>query len=397
MDAIVGGVFRIPFNRPTQTGKEADQLARILVTGKTGGPGEMAKACAQKLERITSCPRTLITPSCTLALELSLKLLGLKPGDEVIVPDFTYPTTASTVAALGAIPVFADSSPENPNLDPNSVLKLLSPKTKAVIVTHYAGIPCDLRAIEAICRDRKIPFIEDAAQGLGSRLNDRHLGTFGSLGAVSFHETKNIQCGQGGAILVNDPKLWDRAQCLSDRGTNRRQFEKGFVKQYEWVDLGSAYLASEISCAYLLPQLEMENTITRTRLSAWNHYQSLFQGLSQQGKVSLPKVPATAAINGHIFYLLLKSKAARDGLLSHLTSNGIQATTHYVPLHSTVAGQAFGKSQPAPMQSQSIADRILRLPIWYGISKSQQEEVFEFIQRELGKFREKPQVALLDA
>jgi len=355
--------FVIPFNRPQITGREKIYLEEVLASGKLAGNGPMTKYCQEWLERDTGCIKALLTQSCTSALEMAAMLAGIKPGDEVILPSFTFATSASAFVLRGATLVFVDIRPDTLNLDERLVEAAVTPRTRAILAVHYAGVGCNMAVLRDIADRHGLFLIEDAAQGIFADIDGKRLGSIGQLGAYSFHETKNITSGEGGALLVNDPLLAERAEILWEKGTNRGQFIRGQVDKYTWVDIGSSFLPSEITAAVLRAQLEEAENITSLRLRRWHRYFEAFTSLEESGRVRRPVIPSNCRQNGHIFYLLLPSAAARDAVLKQLNARGIGATFHYIPLHSAPSGLRFGRVSGGMKHTDELSARLLRLPL----------------------------------
>ena len=369
----------IPFNRPYLVGTETGYIVEAVEQGWLAAHGGFARRCEAWLEGNTGCARALLTHSCTAALEAAALLLDIGAGDEVIVPSFTFVTTASAFAARGATPVFVDVEPETLNLDPERVAAAVGPRTRAIVPIHYGGVAADLDSLDAIAADCGATVVEDAAQGLMASLGDRPLGSAGALGAISFHETKNVTCGEGGALLVNDPRLVERAEIAWDKGTDRRRFERGEVDKYTWVEIGSSFGAGEVSAAFLFAQLERAAEITSSRLRIWARYDEAFAGLEQQGSLRRPRVPPGRMHNAHLYYLLLPAAGARPAFLQRLAERGVMAVFHYVPLHGSPAGLRFGR-QGGPMSvTNDVSSRLVRLPLWAGMSSEQVERVIDAV------------------
>jgi dTDP-4-amino-4,6-dideoxygalactose transaminase len=357
-------VMDIPFNRPQLAGLEHAYIDEALTSGKLSGNGKFARRCAQWLEERLGGERALITPSCTAALEMAGILAELQPGDEVIVPDFAFVSTANAFALLGAIPVFADVDPRTLNLDPAAVEQALTNRTKAIVVIHYAGVACEMDSILQIAERHKLIVIEDAAHALGATYHDRPLGGIGDLSTFSFHETKNVQCGEGGALVVNADRLVERAEIIQEKGTDRGRFFRGEVDKYTWQDTGSSYLLSEVAAAFLWAQLEHADAITRERRSIWANYYAAFEDLEAEGLLRRPIVPEGCAHSGHLFYVLLPSEDIRDSVIGALRKLGVHAVFHYVPLHASPGGRRFGRlGGPVPV-TDDMSSRLVRLPIW---------------------------------
>jgi dTDP-4-amino-4,6-dideoxygalactose transaminase len=372
-------VAMIPFNRPQIVGKEHDYIDEALAGGKLSGNGEFARRCAGWLERSTGARKALVTPSCTAALEMAGILAGLQPGDEVIVPDFAFVSTANAFALRGAVPVFVDVDPETLNIDPDAIENALSERTRAIVVIHYGGVACDMGRIERIADRSGLVLIEDAAHAVEASYHGRALGSIGHLATLSFHETKNLQCGEGGALLVNDPALVSRSEVVQEKGTDRSRFFRGEVDKYTWQDVGSSYLLSEVATAFLWAQLEHAAKITRERRAIWDFYFEAFEALEAEGLLRRPTVPAGCLHSGHLFYLLMPDGQLRDRMLVELARRGVHAVFHYLPLHSSPAGRRFGRPGGAVSVTEDVSARLLRLPLWAGLGDSRLEAVIEAV------------------
>jgi dTDP-4-amino-4,6-dideoxygalactose transaminase len=361
--------MKIPFNKPYFTGKEADYLAQAAASGKISGNGEFTQKCHRFFETKYGFKKVLLTTSCTDALEMAALLLDISPGDEVIMPSFTFVSTANAFMLRGAKVVFADSGEENPNIDIKQIEKLISPKTKAIVLVHYAGIACEMDAIMDLAQKFGLYVVEDAAHAIDSFYKVKRLGSFGHLAAFSFHETKNIMSGEGGMLVINDDRFNSRAEIIWEKGTNRAAFFRGEVAKYEWKDLGSSYLPSDLTAAVLFAQLEKHDEIQEKRIKIWNSYYDNLEGLRDQGFISLPYIPAYASKNGHLFYFLCNSKKERDELIGYLKKKGIQAVFHYLPLH---ASEFFTDNYKGDELSNAIryADRIIRLPFYFELDEN---------------------------
>jgi len=319
--------------------------------------------------------RVMMVPSCTAALEMAVMLCDPKPGDEVILPSFTFVSTANAVVRLGAKPVFIDIRPDTLNLNEELIEEAITPRTKVLFPVHYAGVSCEMNRILEIARKHGLRVIEDAAQGVNASYEKQALGSIGDLGTYSFHETKNYICGEGGALCVNDPAMVERAEILRDKGTNRRQFFRGQVDKYTWVDVGSSYVPSEICCAFLYAQLELMDSIAERRKAIYDYYQAHLSALEDEGLLRLPRIPAECQTNHHIFYILLPDAATRDGLMHHLKQVGILAVFHYVPLHSAPMGLKLGYREGQLPVTEDLSARLLRLPLYHEITEAEQAEV----------------------
>jgi len=359
----------IPFNRPRLTGRELEYVQQAADRGQLAGNGVFTGRCEEWLRRTIGAARVLLTHSCTAALEMSALLLDVGPGDEVIMPSFTFVSTANAFVLRGATPVFVDIRPDTLNLDERLVDAAITPRTRAIVPVHYAGVACEMDALAAVAVRYGLPIVEDAAQGLMSTYRTRPVGSFGRLATISFHETKNVTAGEGGALVINDPALVERAELIWEKGTNRSRFFRGEVDKYTWVDLGSSYLPGEITAAFLWAQLEEAESITRARLALWQRYYDACGLLVEMG-VELPTVPGDRQHNAHLFRVLLPESVPQADVLADLKQRGIHALFHYVPLHSSPAGQRFGRAPfPLPV-TDSVSRRIVRLPLWLGMRDS---------------------------
>lgn len=373
----------IPFNKPYIAGKELHYIAQAVTLGNISGDGEFARRSAAIMEERFGIHKVLLTPSCTAALELSAMLLEIKPGDEVIMPSYTFVSTANAFVRMGAKPVFVDIRPDTLNLDERLIEQAITEKTKAIVPVHYAGVACEMELISTIAEKYNLKVIEDTAQGVNSLYNDQYLGSIGDLGCFSFHETKNFICGEGGAICLNSEELVDRAHILRDKGTNRQAFFQGFVDKYTWCDIGSSFVLSEINCAFLYAQLEMFDDITNRRRQIYETYYQSLLPLEQDQQLRLPRVSEDCTSNHHMFYILLPNKTIRDGLMNHLKQKQITAVFHFVPLHTSPMGGKWGyKSGDLPISEQA-GDCLLRLPFYYEITAEEQKYVISEIQNYL--------------
>lgn len=368
--------MKIPFNKPFTIGDELKNIEAAVREGHLAGDGRFTRQCHQWLERNLGTRKALLTHSCTAALEMAAMLCDLTPGDEVIMPSFTFVSTANAFVLRGAVPVFVDIRPDTLNLDEKLVAAAVTLRTRAIVPVHYAGVGCEMDALMALARDRGLVVVEDAAQGILAEYKGRKLGAIGHLGCLSFHETKNVISGEGGALLVNDERLIARAEVIREKGTNRSQFFRGEVDKYSWVDIGSSYLPSELVGAFLWGQLEHAGEINAGRLSLCATYRKGLAPLARQGALVLPQ-PAPAGItgNGHMFYVLLQDLATRTRLIAHLKARGLHTVFHYVPLHSSPAGRKCGRAAGAMTVTDNIADRLLRLPLYHGLAGAQVEEI----------------------
>ncbi len=365
----------IAFNRPYMTGKELSYISEAHSLGILAGDGPFTARCHAWLEQRTGAARALLTHSCTAALEMAALLLDLEPGDEVIMPSYTFVSTANAFVLRGAVPVFVDIRADTLNLDERLVEAAITQRTRAIVPVHYAGVACEMDAIMQIARRHKLMVVEDAAQGVMASYKDRPLGSIGDLGAYSFHETKNLISGEGGALLVNRPELAGRAEILREKGTDRSRFFRGEVDKYTWQGPGSSYLPGELIAAFLWAQFEQAEHITASRLQAWKRYHDLLEPLEQQELLRRPIVPPDCRHNAHMYYVLLPSGVDRQHVLDRLKQEEIFALFHYVPLHSSPAGLRFGRVHDTMTITDSLSERLIRLPLWMGISEQQQERV----------------------
>jgi dTDP-4-amino-4,6-dideoxygalactose transaminase len=360
-----------PFNKPFTIGPELDYIADAVARGHLSGDGHYTSLCHRWLEERLDTRRALLTHSCTAALEMAAILCDIRPGDEVIMPSYTFVSTANAFVLRGGVPVFVDIRRDTLNLDETLIEAAITPKTRAIVPVHYAGVPCEMDTIMDIAARRNLRVVEDAAQAVMSDYKGRRPGAIGHLGCLSFHETKNVISGEGGALLVNDTALVERAEIIREKGTNRSKFFRGEVDKYTWVDIGSSFLPSELIGAFLWAQLQCVDEINARRRRLCDIYREELSGLGQEGLIFLPQPePAGTSDNGHMFYFLAADPQARTNLLTHLKANGIHAVFHYVPLHSSPAGRKFGRV-PAPLPvTNDIADRLVRLPLHYGLEES---------------------------
>jgi dTDP-4-amino-4,6-dideoxygalactose transaminase len=370
----------IPFNKPFIAGKELYYIAQAVTFGNIGGDGCFTKKCSKLLEERFNIHRVLLTPSCTAALEMAAMLCELGPGDEVIVPSFTFVSTVNAFVRLGARPVFVDIRPDTLNIDEALIERAITPRTKAIFPVHYAGVGCEMDRIMAIARRHSLWVVEDAAQGVNAFYGKRALGSIGHLGAYSFHETKNYTCGEGGALCINDPALAARAEIIRDKGTNRQQYFRGEVDKYTWVDVGSSYVPSEICSAFLYGQLEMLEAIAEKRRDIYQAYHRLLNPLEAECLLQLPFIPEKCTSNCHLFYVLLPDSKTRDGLLAELKGHSIHAVFHYVPLHSSPMGRKLGYQEGQLPVTEDASGRLLRLPLYYEISPEEQLRVTDVIR-----------------
>ena len=361
--------MNIPFSAPFLTGKELQYVKQTLADGKLAGDGPFTKKCQQWLENKTGCIKALLTPSCTAALEMAAILTDIQPGDEIIMPSYTFVSTANAFVGWGGIPVFVDIREDTLNMDETLVEEVITEKTKAIVPVHYGGVGCEMDAIMALANDRGIYVIEDAAQAIASRYNTRSLGSIGHLGCLSFHETKNIQCGEGGALLVNHPELVERAEIIREKGTNRDMFLRGEVDRYTWVDMGSSYLPNEISAAFLLAQLEESDKITSQRKQIFQYHYEQLRPLREKGLCLLPDKRILERHNGYIFYLIFDSNKQRNRFIRFMKERGVVTVFHYVPLHSSPAGKKLGRTGTSMKVTNRISSCMARILLHPNMSK----------------------------
>ncbi len=369
----------IPFNRPYMTGKELDNIAEVQRALHLSGDGSFTTRCHRWIEQQTGCAKALLTHSCSSALDMTALLLDIADGDEIIMPSFTFVSTANAFVLRGGVPVFVDIREDTLNLDERLIEAAITPRTRAIAVVHYAGVGCEMDTIMAIARRHGLAVVEDAAQGVAASYKGRALGAIGDLGSFSFHETKNVIAGEGGALLVNDPALVQRAEIMREKGTDRARFYRGEVDKYTWQDVGSSYLPSEINAAFLWAQLEEAERITRERLALWQRYHAGLEELERQALLRRPIVPADCRHNGHLYHVLLAPGVDRQMVLRKLKDNGVNSVFHYVPLHSSPAGRRFGRAHGDLPLTTSLSERLIRLPMWVGLTESQQQRVCDLL------------------
>jgi dTDP-4-amino-4,6-dideoxygalactose transaminase len=372
---------RIAFNKPWLCGKELEYIAEAHRNARLAGDGPFTVRCHDWLEQRTACKRALLTHSGTAALEMSALLLDIRPGDEIIMPSYTFVSTANAFALRGGVPVFVDIRQDTLNIDEALIEAAITPRTRAVVAVHYAGVACEMDAIVAIAARHRLMIVEDAALGLMSAYKGRMLGSIGHLGACSFHETKNIIAGEGGALLVNEPALIAQAEIIREKGTDRSRFFRGEVDKYTWQEVGSSFLPGELTAAFLLAQLEAADRITRLRIDAWKRYHERLEAAEAGGLLRRPVVPPECAHNGHIYYVLLPADVDRKEVIDALKGMQIDAVFHYVPLHDSPAGRRHGRAHGPLTQTETLSQRLLRLPLWTGISEAQQEQVCNALHR----------------
>lgn len=371
--------MQVSFNVPPYTGNEEKYVAEAIANHKICGDGEFTKRCSKWMEEKFNAKKILLTTSCTSALEMAAVLSGVKPGDEVILPSYTFCSTADAFVQRGATLVFVDVRSDTMNIDEKLIEKAITPKTKVIVPVHYAGVPCEMDTIMDIARKHKLLVVEDAAQGIMSTYKGKPLGTIGDFGCYSFHETKNYSMGEGGALVINDEKYIEAAEILREKGTNRSKFWRGQIDKYTWVDYGSSYLPSELCAAYLWPQLEIADEINNSRIALWNRYYNELKMLDD--KIELPVVPEGCVHNAHMFYIKCKDIEERTKFISFMKENGIGCVFHYIPLHSAPAGQKFGRFFEYDVYTTKESDRLVRLPMWYGLTAEMQENILVCIKK----------------
>ncbi len=366
---------RVKFNVPTMVGKEIDYILEAVRAGHLSGNGPYSKRCESSISSVMGGGKVLLTHSCTGALEMAAILANLRLGDEVILPSYTFTSTANAFVLRGAVPVFIDIREDTLNMDETLIEQAITPKTKAICVVHYAGVACDMDVIMEIAERHDLIVIEDAAQAYHASWRGRPLGSFGHFAALSFHETKNIISGEGGALVINDPTAHERAEIIWEKGTNRASFYRGEVAKYTWVDVGSSFLPNELTAAFLFAQLESSRDITDRRLAAWQRYHTALQTFEDAGLLRRPIIPQSAAFNGHIYYVLCRDGDEREYVIKRVAEQGVAAVTHYVPLHSAPAGLAFGRTAGPMTNTNKLSARLIRLPLHPGITAAQQDAV----------------------
>jgi dTDP-4-amino-4,6-dideoxygalactose transaminase len=369
----------IPFNRPYMTGKELYYIAQAHFNGRLAGDGPFTERCHAWIEQRTGCSKALLTHSCTAALDLAAMLLDLEPGDEVIMPSYTFVSTANAFVVSGGVPVFVDVREDTLNLDERLIEGAITPRTRAIVPVHYAGVSCEMDTIMEIAERHDLMVVEDAAQGVMASYKARPLGSIGHLGAYSFHETKNLIAGEGGSLLVNSDRQVERAEVIREKGTDRSRFYRGEVDKYTWQEKGSSFLPGELISAFLWAQLEEADRITAERLQIWQRYHEMLEPLEAAGSLRRPVVPRHCRHNAHMYYVLLAPGIDRPTLLDALKQNGIGAVFHYVPLHSSPGGRRYGRVSGDLRVTDSVSERLVRLPIWIGLSEKQQRRVVEVL------------------
>ena len=372
--------LKVDFNRPVIVGREFEYMHQAIENAHISGDGPFTKKCHALLEQELGVPKALLTTSCTHALEMSAILLGIQPGDEVVIPDFTFVSTVNAFVLRGARPVFVDIRPDTLNLDESKLEAALTPQTRAIVPVHYAGVGCEMDSILEIAARHNVPVVEDNAHGLFGRYRGKYLGTFGSMASQSFHETKNFSCGEGGALLINDPGLVERAEIIREKGTDRARFFRGQVDKYTWVDIGSSYLPSDILAAFLFAQLEQRERIQLHRRQVWEMYYAGLKDWADTHDVQLPHISDDCEQSYHMFYMLLPSLDLRQRLITYLRERGVYSVFHYLPLHLSEMGQRFGgKIGDCPVTEQA-SDRLIRLPFHNSLTGAEQEQVIDLLQ-----------------
>ena len=370
----------ISFNIPPCVGTEERYIAQVIAAHKICGDGQFTKACNVWLEEHFRAQKVLLTTSGTTALDMAALLCDLEPGDEVILPSFTFSSTATAFALRGARLVFVDIRPDTMNIDETKIEAAVTPKTKVIVVVHYAGVACEMETIMEIARRHRLLVVEDAAQGVMSTYKGQALGTIGDFGCYSFHETKNYSMGEGGALLIKNPKYNERAEILREKGSNRSRFLRGQVDKYTWVDLGDSFLPSELNAAYLWAQLEIAEKINADRMKTWDTYDEALKPLEEAGKLELPHVPAGCVQNAHMFYVKLRDLKERTRFIAHMKEHGASCVFHYVPLHSAPAGAKYGRFHGEDVYTTRESERLVRLPMYYGMEECDQEEVLAAVE-----------------
>ena len=371
----------ISFNVPPYTGKEMEYMKQAVSAHKICGDGEFTKKCNSWIEKETGATRALLTTSCTQALEMAAILADIEPGDEVILPSFTFVSTANAFVMRGARLVFVDIRPDTKNIDENLIEDAITDKTKAIVPVHYAGVSCEMDTILDIARRHNLTVVEDAAQGVMASYKGRALGSMGDFGCFSFHETKNYSMGEGGAILIKDSVKAEEAEIIREKGTDRSRFLRGQVDKYSWVTMGSSYLPSDMNAAYLLAQLELAEEINRDRLASWDTYYEMLKPLEDKGSIQLPIIPQECSHNAHMFYVMTDDVEQRGKLIGFLKDNGIQSVFHYVPLHSAKAGLKYGRFHGEDIYTTDVSNRLLRLPMYFGLKADDIQKICEQINR----------------
>ena len=375
----------VPFNRPPYIGKEMEYISKVIRAHKICGDGQFTKKCHQLLEQMTGSQKVLLTTSGSHALEMAALLCNLEPGDEVILPSFTFSSTANAFVLAGAKLVFVDIRPDTMNIDETKIEAAITDKTRVIVPVHYAGVACEMDTIMEIARKHNLKVVEDAAQGVMSTYHGKALGTIGDFGCFSFHETKNYSMGEGGALLIRDREHVERAEIIREKGTDRSKYFRGQVDKYRWQEFGSSYLPSELNVAYLYAQLEMADQINEARLARWNEYYKLLTPLAQAGKIELPVVPEGCVHNAHMFYIKTADEHERQELINYLKERDILAVYHYVPLHSAPAGIKYGRFNGEDVYTTKESERLLRLPMYYGLTAEETAFVADQVKEFYGR------------
>jgi len=377
--------YDIPFNKPFIVGKELYYISQSVLSGRSAGDGVFTKKCHELMEKKFRALKVLLTHSCTAALEMAAILCDIQPGDEVILPSFTFVSTANAFYLRGAKLAFIDIHPETLNLDETKIENAITEKTRVIVPVHYAGIACKMGHIMDIARQHNLIVVEDAAQGVNATYKGKYLGTIGDIGAYSFHETKNFTCGEGGAIVINNKALIERAEIIREKGTNRTKFFKGEIDKYTWVDIGSSYLPSDLLAAFLFAQLEKMDEINKQREKIFNYYYKTLSPLVKEEKLSLPHISTESQSNSHLFYIILRDENTRDSLMNHLKSNGILAVFHYLPLHLSAIGRSMGYFDGQLPVTESMSKRLIRLPFFYDLTVEEQDMIVDSINHFFSK------------
>lgn len=378
--------MEVPFNSTTALSKFFPDKEKLEEIFTLSGGGRFDSLCSQFLSARFNSRKALITPSCSAAIEMSMLLLNLNVGDEVIMPSYTFSSTANAVALRGATPVFVDVDPNTLNIDPNRIIEAITKKTKCILVVHYGGISCDMDLVLEIARRSKCFVVEDAAQAIGAKYKEKYLGSLGDLGTFSFHETKNIVCGEGGSILFRENQFIRQAEIIREKGTNRREFLRGEIDKYTWQTVGSSYLAGEATCFFLYHQLFEMDKINSWRIKSWKFYFEKTEQLELQGFLKRQSIPEFSELNGHMFFIIIREDINRELLIAQLKEKGVMATSHYIPLHDAPAGRVFGKTIGSMSVTNNLSKRLIRLPLYYGIQEFQQEYVIEVLDQLLKRF-----------
>lgn len=361
--------MHIPFNRPYVTGKELAYISEAFSNNRLSGDGPFTRKCQGFLETSVGCDKALLTNSCTTALEMAAILADIQPGDEVIMPSYTFVSTANAFVLRGGVPVFVDIRRDTLNIDESKIEAAITDRTKAIVPVHYAGVACEMDDIMSIASRRNLLVIEDAAQGVHASYRGKPLGSIGHMAALSFHETKNVISGEGGALLINEPRFIERAEIIWEKGTDRKKYFRGQVDKYSWVDVGSSFLPSELTAAFLWAQLEQTDSITRRRHELWDRYHRVFETMEPQGRLRRPVVPGHCTHNAHMYYLIMQDAATRSSLLAHMKQNSIDAIFHYVPLHASRAGRKYGRVAGDMTATVDMSERLVRMPFWLGLDE----------------------------